>query len=55
MKENLSLLQVYVRWIAGVILTTILFMGGPYWTAVGFYFLLSASLRFCFVKKLATG
>lgn len=55
MKENLSALQVYIRLILGVILTTLLFMGGPYWTVIGLYFLLSGSLRFCFFKKLVTG
>ncbi|MBY0384522.1 DUF2892 domain-containing protein [bacterium] len=55
MKENLSILQVYIRLILGMILTTLLFMGGPYWTVIGLYFLFSGSLRFCFFKKLITG
>ncbi len=55
MKENLSTLQVYLRLFVGIGLSTLLFMGGPYWTAIGLYFLLSASMRFCFFKKLMTG
>jgi hypothetical protein len=55
MKENLSVLQVWVRLVTGLILTTVLFMGGPYWTVVGLYLLFSGSLRFCFFKKMATG
>ncbi len=55
MKDNLSTLQVYLRLCVGIILSTLLFMGGPYWTVIGLYFLLSGSLRFCFFKKLMTG
>jgi Protein of unknown function (DUF2892) len=55
MKENISTLQVYLRLLVGMILSTILFMGGPYWTVIGLYFLLSGAMRFCFVKKLMTG
>jgi hypothetical protein len=55
MKENLSTLQVYLRLLLGIFLTTLLFMGGPYWTVIGLYFLLSGSMRFCFFKKLMTG
>jgi hypothetical protein len=55
MKENLSRLQVWIRLVVGLFLTTVLFMGGPYWTLIGLYLLLSGSLRFCFFKKMATG
>lgn len=52
MKENLTRAQVWLRWLLGSALTTILFMGGPLWTATGFYLLFTAALRFCFIKKI---
>ena len=55
MKKNLSTLEAVLRILIGFGLTMTLFMGGPIWSIVGLYLLLSGSLRFCFVKKLMTG
>jgi hypothetical protein len=55
MKKNLSTLESILRLILGFGLATLFFIGGPLWSVVGLYFLLSGSLRFCFIKKLVTG
>jgi hypothetical protein len=55
MRKNITTLEAVLRIIFGFLMTFYLFLGGPFWSAIGLYFLLSGSLRFCFIKKLATG
>lgn len=55
MQKNLATLEAVLRILMGFGLTMMLFMGGPLWSIVGLYLLLSGSLRFCFIKKLITG
>lgn len=47
MIKNISRIESILRMIIGSLLFYFFIIGGPLWTLVGLYFILSSSFRFC--------
>ncbi|MBK9039572.1 MAG: DUF2892 domain-containing protein [Bdellovibrionales bacterium] len=47
MRRNMLYWDRVLRYVLGVLLLTWSFLGGPFWSYLGFYFLASASWGFC--------